>query len=456
MQNPNEKCVVDLENQQLQCHQINQQMKQTIIDQVKNRECSDKSYAIKYPVQFNHAKNIYLYDINGLEYIDCLNGFGVNILGHNHPVLNNAAVHFFQNDYPYQILDLCSTIRNNFINELFTSFPQDMQSNIRIQFCGSSGSDAIEASLKLARKYTNRDNIMFFSGSFHGSTLGAVSITGNEVDQFCGSQNNVIPLPFPNDDDCPFGLSNGQGTVAIINYIEKLLKNNKKGFAMPAAIILELVQSDGGIITAPLNFVKAIRKITQDHDMLLIVDEVQTGFGKTGFMFAFQKYDIRPDVVVLSKSLGAGQPLSCIVFNKKINIPVTSSTFRGNQLAMYLGTAQLQFIKQTNLLQNVNYLESYVKHKAQWLKDLHFDQIGNVRVVGLLFAIEFSYNGVYNTEFAGKVNHKCFENRLICKLGGKSNSNLIFWTCLIINQSQVDQIFDVVHRSILTVKMGLV
>jgi diaminobutyrate-2-oxoglutarate transaminase len=423
-------------------------MKSIIEQKVNNRECSKKSYALKYPVYFEKGEGLYLYDSENKRYIDCLNGFGVNILGHNHPIITEGGINFFTKKIPFQIIDLMSSVRDKFIDTLFSLFPENMKNNIRIQFAGGSGSDAVESALELARKYTNRDGIMAFSGCYHGLTQGSMALTGNACDKV-GGISNVIHLPYPHSYRCPLGIGGKDAVTAIVNYIENLLDDPKRGFITPAAMIIETVQSDGGIIVAPIRFIQEIRRITKERGMLLIIDEIQTGFGKTGKMFGFEHAGITPDIVVLSKAFGCGMPLSAIVFDDKIDIPCTHGTFRGNQIGLYLGDISMKYIVNNNILDNIINIEMYIKTRLDTLKR-KYSCIGDIRVKGILFAIEFCIPGTntYNSDKTLDVFNKCFDNNLLCKLGGRNYSSLIFWTNLIIQEGQIDDIFEILDISI--------
>lgn len=418
-----------------------------LYNKINNRESLTKSYTLKYPVVFEKAEGIYIYDKDGNKYIDCLNGFGVNILGHNHKIITDAGIDFFKNKYSLQILDMMSTIRDDFIDCLFSLFPKSMRENIKIQFSGGSGSDAVESAIELARRHTGRHTIMAFSGCYHGLTKGAMALTGNIHDKInCSS--DVVHIPFPHSFRCPFGIGGIEGERTILHYIENILTDPKSGVEKPAAIIMEVVQSDGGIIIASNKFVQEIRRITKEHDMLLIIDEVQTGFGKTGYMFGFEASGIEPDIIVLSKALGGGMPLSAVVFNKKLDM-TSRGTFRGNQIAMYLGKITFDYIIKNNVLNDVIKLEKYMKIKLDNLKD-NYETIGEIRIKGMLFAIEFCYpkTNKYYPEKAKQVFDNCFKNKLLCKLGGRNNCTLIFWTSLIVTIKELDKIINVISKSI--------
>ena len=382
--------------------------------------------------------------------MDCLNGFGVNILGHNHKILTEAGIEFFEKKYPFQILDKMSSIRKEYIEILFSIFSENMKNNVRIQFAGGSGSDAVETALELAKKYTGRDIIAGFSGCYHGLTSGSMEITGNECDKYGNSHCNIIHFPFPDENNSVFGKDEKNDVELILKYIENSLDDPKKGYTKPAAFIMEVVQSDGGINIAPLQFVKEIRRITQERNILLIIDEVQTGFCKTGSYFGFQQYDIEPDIIVLSKALGAGMPLSAIIFKNEIDIPCSHGTFRGNQIAMYLGKKQLEYIIKNKINQHVLSIESYLKNKTNCIIQ-NFKCVRQIKIKGILMAIDF-YNEKTNNldpEKANVVYKECFRNKLLCKLGGRHNASLIFFMSLLITYDEIDELINIITHSII-------
>ncbi len=251
-------------------------------------------------------------------------------------------------------LDITTPVKEAFVNEILSCLPEEFAENAKIQFCGPSGSDAVEAAIKLVKIATGRNLIMAFQGGYHGMTNGALNLMGNT------SVKNIVPgsiadvhfLPYPYIYRCPMGSVNDPDSQSTIRYIENLLTDVESGVTKPAGIIVEVIQGEGGMIPAPNQWMKELRRITKEQEIPLIVDEVQTGLGRTGTLFAFEHSGILPDVIVLSKAIGGSLPLAIVIYSKNLDKWEPGShagTFRGNQLAMATGTASIQYIKENKL-----------------------------------------------------------------------------------------------------------
>ncbi len=331
-------------------------------------------------------------DVDGLEYIDCLAGAGALALGHNHPEVVEAIRQALDAGVLLQTLDLATPLKDRFTRDLFASLPLNFAEQSKIHFCGPSGADAVETALKLARIATGRRGVIAFHGAYHGMTQAAMSVTGDIGPKAAvgGPSVDVQFAPFPSDFRCPFGLGADAGAAASAHYLERLLDDPNSGILPPAAIILEVVQGEGGVNPAPNVWLRAVRDIASRHGVLLIIDEVQTGLGRTGRLYAFEHADIAPDILVLSKAIGGGLPLAVIVYRRDLDVwrpGAHAGTFRGNQLAFATGGATIRHVLD-------HQLERHAEHAGNRLQEALEDVaseascIGHVRGRGLMRGVE--------------------------------------------------------------------
>lgn len=268
-----------------------------------------------------------LWDAEGREYLDCLSNAGTLALGHNHPVVTAKVAEFIQSGHLQQALDLTTPAKHEFVRSLYEVLPAGFAANAKVQFCGPAGADAVEAAVKLFKTATGRRTVIAFRGGYHGMTAGALNMTGNlsAKQQVASLMPDVHFLPYPYSYRCPFGIGGYEGAQVGLRYIERVLTDPESGITKPAAVLVEAVQGEGGgVIPAPPQWLRGLREITAALAIPLIVDEIQTGLGRTGTMFAFEAAGIEPDAVVLSKAVGGGyrSPWSLTTLGTTPGIPV--------------------------------------------------------------------------------------------------------------------------------------
>ncbi|WP_057914110.1 aspartate aminotransferase family protein [Peribacillus muralis] len=421
-----------------------------LLEQQNTRESNARSYPRRLPMAIEKAEGIYLTDMDGKKYIDFLAGAGTLALGHNHPAVLEEMEKVLKNKSPLHTLDFTTPIKEQFIDEIFEWLPEEFRKNAKIQFCGPTGGDAIEAALKLVKTATGNRGILSFQGAYHGATHATMSISGNTKpkEKIQGLMPDVQFLPYPYEYRCPFGIGGEESHKISSQYIENLLNDPESGLLAPAGMILEAVQGEGGSIPAPIPWLKEIRRITKEKDIPLIIDEVQSGIGRTGKMFAFEHAGIIPDVLVLSKAIGGSLPLSVVIYHKDLDVWSPGAhigTFRGNQLAMAAGTASLKFMKETNLIEHAAKMGERLQDILKGLqKDI--PQIGDVRGRGLMVGVEMvnhqeaqNQNGSYpaNSELASAIQQECFQRGLILEVGGRHGSVVRFLPPLIVTEAQL-------------------
>ena len=427
-------------------------------------ESSARSYPRKFPFALSKAKGSWVEDVEGNRYLDFLCGAGTLALGHNDDEVNKAMIDLISSGAPLHTLDLTTPVKDRFVETIFSILPEEMRGNVKIQFCSPSGTDATDAAIKLCKTATGRGSVIAFSGGYHGMGHGALSLTGNLNAKT--KVQNLMPgvqfMPYPNSYRCPFGLGGEAGTDAACAYFERMLKDPESGVTKPAAVIIEPIQGEGGVIPAPRKFLQTIRRVTKELDIPMIVDEIQCGVGRSGQMFAFEDSGIIPDVILMSKAIGGSQPMSVVIYNKNLDkwtAGAHAGTFRGNQLAMAAGTVVLKRVSDPEFLASVREKGVHI-HEAMNALRKEVSIIGDVRGRGLMMGIEFiDPDGPKDVmghpepsgTIAAEVQKRCFEHKLIMEKGGRNGSVMRCLCALNISMEDIDTmigIFSSVVREI--------
>ena len=382
------------------------------IDIFEKYESEVRSYCRIFNQQLDTAKGSIIKDVNGKEYIDFFCGAGALNYGHNNPYIKEKVINYLEKDGIMHALDMYTTAKADFIEYFEKEILEPRNLNYKIQFPGPTGTNAVEAALKLARKNKKRNNIWCLMGCFHGMTLGTLALTTErEAREGAGiALENVqhIPAPYMFEE------------LDTIKYMQTLISDDHSGVEKPAALILETVQAEGGIWVFSPEYLKAVRKFCDDNDILMIVDDIQVGCGRTGTFFSFERADIVPDMVTLSKSIGGyGMPFALTLFKPELDIwspGEHNGTFRGNQLAMVAAKAGLEFF-------NNNDVAAETKRKGQIVEKFLNEEIKplgkdfEIRGIGLIWGIE-----THNEALAKEISKKCFEAGLIVERAGRENS----------------------------------
>ncbi len=424
-------------------------------------ESNARSYPRKLPFALEQGKGIFLKDVDGNVYYDCLSCAGALALGHNNEVIHQAIKRELKNNLPMLTLDITTPVKEAFVNDILSCLPKEFAENAKIQFCGPSGSDAVEAAIKLVKIATGRNLIMSFQGGYHGMTKGALNLMGNlsVKNVVPGSTSDVHFLPYPHGYRCPMGSVDDPDSQSTIRYIENLLTDIESGVTKPAGIIVEVIQGEGGVIPAPNQWMKELRRITKEHDIPLIVDEIQTGLARTGKFFAFEHSEITPDVIVLSKAIGGSLPLAVVVYAKHLDkweAGVHAGTFRGNQLAMATGSTTIQYIKLNKLHEQAAKMGDLFMEELHKIKDISAP-IGDIRGKGLMIGVEivnkladlnkFGQPKPFKT-LAFRIQRECFSRGLIIEMGGRHSSVLRFIPPLTITEQQVKHICEIFEQAV--------
>ena len=427
------------------------------------RESNARSYPRRLPLALKKGKGIYVQDNEGRTYIDCLACAGALALGHNHPVVVEAINRMLREELPFQTLDLTTPVKDRFVEKVFECLPKEFAEGAKIQFCGPSGADAVEAAIKLVKIARERRTILAFQGAYHGMTHGTLGLTGDlgPKRSISGLMADVHFLPYPYAYRCPFGVGGEEGHRLSSAYIERLLDDPNSGIVEPAGMILEVVQGEGGVIPASLSWLQEIRRITRERGIPLIIDEVQTGLGRTGTLFAFEQAGIVPDVVVLSKAIGGGLPLSVVVYRPELDrwtAGAHAGTFRGNQMAMATGEATIDFICREQVALHAARMGERLMSSLQQIQGAS-RSLGDVRGRGLMVGVEVVHtektpdkSGAFAAApvIATKIQHEALRRGLILELGGRNNSVVRFLPPLIVTAEQVDTISTIFAEAVST------
>jgi diaminobutyrate-2-oxoglutarate transaminase len=333
-----------------------------VTDIFEEIESEVQSYARSFPVLFERAEGVYLYDDQGNRYLDFLSGAGTLNYGHNHPILKRALLDYIESDGITHGLDLHTKAKELFLQAMQTHIFEPRDLKYVVQFTGPTGTNAVEAALKLARNVTGRHNVISFTNGFHGVSLGAMAATGNS------HHREAAGIPLTGTTTMPFDqyLGDQLDSAALL---KKMLDDPSSGVDRPAAIILETVQGEGGLNTASISWLQEIESICKTRDILLIVDDIQAGCGRTGSFFSFEPAGIKPDIVTMSKSLsGYGLPFAVTLFRPELDQwkpGEHNGTFRGNNHAFITAAKAIEiFWSNTDFTQ---YIDARARQLAQEL-----------------------------------------------------------------------------------------
>jgi diaminobutyrate-2-oxoglutarate transaminase len=419
-------------------NQLKQEFVMSIFEQV---ESEVRSYSRSFPVVFNQARGAELTTEEGRTYIDFLAGAGTLNYGHNNPELKDALIEYISNDGITHGLDMQSTAKARFLQNFhdYILKPRDMD-DFRVMFTGPTGTNAVEAAMKLARKVKGRSTIVAFTNGFHGVTGGALAATGNEHHRggMGTSLNDIFRVPFDG--------YLGEG-VDTTEYLEKLLSDPSSGLDHPAAVIVETVQGEGGLNAASAEWLRNLEAVCRRHDMLLIVDDIQAGCGRTGTFFSFEEAGIKPDMVTLSKSLSAyGLPFAIVTYRAELDIWAPgehNGTFRGNNLAFVTAARAFElFWHNDEFAEEVQQKAKHLRAGLERLIRHYGPNTLKLKGRGLMSGIECP-----DGEMAGEIIREAFENGLVIETSGAHDQVVKCLVPLTITMAQIDFGLDVLDKA---------
>ncbi|WP_370297631.1 diaminobutyrate--2-oxoglutarate transaminase [Ammoniphilus sp. YIM 78166] len=404
-------------------------------------ESEVRSYIRSFPTTFVKAKGHTLWDAEGNEYIDFFAGAGALNYGHNPSQMKEKLISYIAGDGITHSLDMATQAKGNFLKKFKQIILEPRQLDYKVMFPGPTGTNTVESALKLARKVTGRDQIMSFTNAFHGMTLGSLSITGNAF------KRDGAGIPLHNSVSMPFYNYLGE-EIDTLDYLERFLEDNGSGVSLPAAIILETLQGEGGLNAASYEWLQRVEAICRKWDILLIVDDVQVGCGRTGPFFSFEPAGIKPDIVCLSKSIGGyGLPMALTLIKPEYDIwspGEHNGTFRGHNLAFITATEALTYWETDELTKETIrkglLVEEFLNHLVENYPLLQ----GELRGRGLMRGIACGADGT-----AEEICKEAFERGLIMETSGPKSEVFKVMPPLTIDESALVKGLGIIEESII-------
>jgi len=408
-------------------------------------ESQVRIYSRMFPTVFTKAKGSFLYDEVGKEYIDFFAGAGAINYGHNNPKINKRIIEYIQQSGIIHSLDMFTTAKREFLENFYSFILKPRNLDYKVQFCGPTGTNAVEASLKLARKAKKRKGIIAFTNAFHGLTTGALSVTGNShyKNEFFTNDIGVTFMPY----DGYLGPD-----IDTTKILRKFLTDKGSGVNIPAAIILETIQAEGGVKVASIRWLQEIEKICKEFDIILIVDDIQVGCGRSSDFFSFGRAGIKPDIAVLSKAIGAGMPLAIMLIKPEFDIwqpGEHTGTFRGNNLSFVAGAEALTYWKTSEFSNSIKDKSKLFREILEGTKSKYSRLITEIRGYGLICGIVIPKKG-----FCIEVAKEAFNQGLIIELAGPNNEVLKVLPPLTIDMETFKKGIDIIEQSIDIVLKG--
>ena len=409
------------------------------MDVFDEHESEVRSYSRSFPTVFKKAKGYKLWDTDNKEYIDFFAGAGTLNYGHNNDAMKQLLMEYIESDNITHSLDMATIARGNFLKKFDEIILRPRNLDYKVMFPGPTGTNAVESALKLARKITGRTNMMSFTNAFHGMTIGSLSITGN------ASKREGAGIPLTHSVSMPF--DNYNSTADSLSLIESYLENSGSGVDLPAGIIVETVQGEGGINAASMEWLQGIEKIARRFGILLIVDDIQAGCGRTGTFFSFEPARIKPDIVCLSKSLGGyGLPMSITLFKKEHDVwepGEHNGTFRGNNLAFIAATEALTYWENDHLSQEVEKKAELMHEFTEKVTKEYPELKAEPRGRGMMQGVACHVDGI-----ASEVCEEAFRRGLLMETSGPKDEVFKFLPPLIIDEEGLQKGFDIIEESI--------
>lgn len=392
----------------------------------------------------------HLYDIAGREYLDFASGIATNNVGHCHPRVVQAAMEQTQK----LIHASASVVHYESHVDLAEKLVEITPDTIEMVFFANSGSEAMDGAIKLARYTSGRQIVISFAGGFHGRTYGALSLSSSKAHYRAGYQSLMAGAhhaPYPNTYRCPLGSNRDSCSSDCLNYVEHMFSTYTPASDV-AAMVIEPVLGEGGYVVPPADFLVGLRKLCDAHSILLIFDEVQTGFGRMGNWFAAQHFGVSPDIMVMAKGIAGGFPLSVIAASRKLMEAwppgAHGSTFGGNPVSVAAALASIGVIEEEDLLANAQNMGSLMIDRLRDLKSKHPD-VGDVRGVGLMIGVELvKEDGSPDQEAANRLRERCLQNGLIVLTCGTWDNVIRLIPPLNVSRADVEKALDIFERAL--------
>ncbi|MEH6450437.1 MAG: diaminobutyrate--2-oxoglutarate transaminase [Oleispira sp.] len=404
-------------------------------------ESEVQSYARAFPRVFNRAKGEFMWDQEGNKYLDFLAGAGTLNYGHNNPIFKETLLEYIQNDGITHGLDMHTKAKGEFLEAFNEKILKPRNMEYMVQFTGPTGTNAVEAAMKVARNVTGQQNIVTFTNGFHGVSLGALAATGNS------HHRNAAGVSLTGTHRMPYDGYLGDN-IDTTEYLDKVLSDSSSGINSPAAVIVETVQGEGGINVASIEWLQNLQAVCRKHKILLIIDDIQAGCGRTGDYFSFEEAGIEPDIITLSKSLGGyGLPFALCLMKPELDQwkpGEHNGTFRGNNLAFVTAKSALDHYWSDNKF------SEEIKRKGRYVTE-RFESIvsqfgeGNFTAKG-----RGMFQGIncVNGEIAGMITRKAFKEGLMIETSGADDHVVKILCPLIISDENLKAGIDIMEQAI--------
>ncbi|WP_105901277.1 diaminobutyrate--2-oxoglutarate transaminase [Vibrio gangliei] len=413
----------------------------------KKHESNVQCYANNFPVVFSSAKGCWLHTEDGDRYLDFLAGAGSLNYGHNNPVLKKALLDYIDQDGLTHGLDMHSEAKARFLESLNEKILKPRDLEYKVQFTGPTGTNAVESAMKLARKVKGRSNIVAFTNGFHGVSYGALAATGNQ------HHRGGAAMPLSGVTRIPY---EGYADIDGLALFETMLQDNSAGMDKPAAAIVEVVQGEGGLNAASNEWLQRLENICKNNDILLIVDDIQAGCGRTGTFFSFEPSGIKPDMVTLSKSIGGyGLPMAIMLMKPELDQWAPgehNGTFRGNNHAFVTAAEAI------DTYWHNDEFEMHIKERAEQLnKALNkaLKQYSNlfegIKGRGLMQGIACK-----NGDISDLITSECFDNGMVIETAGPDDEVVKFFCPLTVSESELEQGIHIFENAVEKVSEKLV
>lgn len=401
------------------------------------------AYPNRVPIALDEAKGATVRDADGNTFLDFFAGIGVLNVGHSNPYVLDG-VHEQLDRYTHTI-DFPTEARLDLIEKLDAIAPGDLSGNSKVIFGGPSGSDTIEGSIKLAKHNTGRHGLLAFEGSYHGATSGALSLTAAKKYKagYGPLLSDTVHVPYPSS-------AQDIGLEPALDAVQRKFEDPYGGHESPAGIWVEPIQGEGGVIVPPKGFMKGLRDIADDNDALLIVDEIQTGFGRTGEWFASDHFGVTPDAITMAKALGgSGLPIGAMMYREEFDTWGPGGhvgTFRGNVPAMVGGIRAIEYIEEHDLLTHAQSLGEEIRGRFTDLAAT-IPEISDVRGKGLFVGVEFNSTDS-EKDLVEDIQRRCYENGVLVWSAGRNGSVLRLIPPLVLTARQAEVGMDVICSAI--------
>ena len=409
---------------------------------IERHESEVRSYSRNWPASFATARGAEQWDEDGVRYLDFFSGAGSLNYGHNDPKLKRALQDYLEEDGVIHSLDMVTPAKKRFLERFHEVILEPRGLDYKVQFPGPTGTNAVEAAMKLARKVTGRDRIVGFTNAFHGMTLGSLSVTGNNMKRTGAgvTLQSGTAVPYYNY----FGEE-----VDTTEYLDQLLDDDGSGFDLPAAVIVETVQGEGGMATASMEWLRDLQDVCRRHEVLLIVDDIQAGCGRTGTFFSFEPAGIDPDIVTLSKSLsGFGLPFAVTLMKPELDVwdpGEHNGTFRGHNPAFVTGAAALDYWEGEGLTPEIERKAARITEVIDQIIADHPELEGERRGRGLFQGLACA------GDFATQITTKAFELGLLLETSGPDDEVVKLLPPLTIDDGLLDEGLQLLSKAAVAV-----